>query len=91
MVIDGSSPSLEDLVKDPVLTNISYIWQKPQGIFSAMNFGVSHAQGNYVLFLNAGDTLFDTQVLSQLIDFLQSGLPTWAYGRVHFLQLRVRI
>jgi glycosyltransferase involved in cell wall biosynthesis len=84
VVIDGSSPSLEDLVTDSVLTNVSYIWQKPQGIFSAMNFGVSHAQGDYVLFLNAGDTLFDTQVLSQLIVFLQSGSPTWAYGRVHF-------
>ena len=84
VVIDGSSPSLEDLVTDSGLPNVSYIWQKPQGIFSAMNFGVSHAQGDYVLFLNAGDTLFDTQVLSQLIVFLKSSSPIWAYGRVHF-------
>lgn len=84
VVIDGSSPSLEDLVADSGPPNVSYIWQKPQGIFSAMNFGVSHAQGDYVLFLNAGDTLFDIQVLSQLIDFLESGSPTWAYGRVQF-------
>ena len=84
VVIDGSSPSLEDLVTDSEITNVSYIWQKPQGIFSAMNFGVLRAQGDYVLFLNAGDTHFDPDVLSQLIDFLQSNAPTWAYGRVHF-------
>lgn len=84
VVIDGSTPSLEDLVTDSEITNVSYIWQKPQGIFSAMNFGVAQAQGDYVLFLNAGDTLFDTRVLSQLIEFLRSGSPTWAYGRVQF-------
>jgi putative colanic acid biosynthesis glycosyltransferase len=84
VVIDGSSPSLEDLVTDSGMTNVSYIWQKPQGIFNAMNYGISHAQGDYVLFLNAGDTLFDTRVLKQLIDFLQASSPIWAYGRVQF-------
>ena len=84
IVIDGSSPSLEDLVAESGIANVSYSWQQPEGIFSAMNLGISRAQGDYILFLNAGDTLFDTQVLSQLTNFLKSNAPTWAYGRVHF-------
>ncbi len=84
VVIDGSSPAMEDVVTNSGIANFSYFWQKPEGIFSAMNFGISQAQGDYVLFLNAGDTLFDSDALSQLIDFLQSKAPTWAYGRVNF-------
>jgi glycosyltransferase involved in cell wall biosynthesis len=84
VVIDGSSPALEDVLTDSGITNFSYFWQKPEGIFSAMNFGLSQAHGDYVLFLNAGDTLFDSDVLSHLVDFLQSSAPNWAYGRVIF-------
>lgn len=84
VVIDGSSPTIEDVLTDSGITQFSYFWQKPQGIFSAMNFGVSQAQGDYLLFLNAGDTLFNSHVLSQLIEFLQSSSDSWAYGRVNF-------
>lgn len=84
VVIDGSSPAMEEVLTDSGITDFSYHWQKPEGIFSAMNFGLSQAKGDYVLFLNAGDTFFETDVLSRLVEFLQSRSPIWAYGRVHF-------
>jgi len=84
LVIDGSSPTMEEVLSNSGITDVSYFWQKPQGIFSAMNFGLSQAQGDYVFFLNAGDTLFNSDVLSRLIEFLQSSAPNWAFGRVNF-------
>jgi glycosyltransferase involved in cell wall biosynthesis len=84
LVIDGSSPTMEEVLTNSGITDVSYFWQKPEGIFSAMNFGLSQAQGDYVFFLNAGDTLFNSDVLSRLIEFLQSSAPNWAFGRVNF-------
>lgn len=84
LVIDGSSPTMEEVLSNSGITDVSYFWQKPEGIFSAMNFGLSQAQGDYVFFLNAGDTLFNSDVLSRLIEFLQSSAPNWAFGRVNF-------
>lgn len=38
--------------------------EKDSGIYNAMNKGVSHASGTYVLFLNSGDWLADEKVLA---------------------------
>ena len=84
LVIDGSSPTMEEILTNSGIADVSYFWQKPEGIFSAMNFGLSQARGDYVFFLNAGDTFFNSEVLSRLIEFLQSSAPNWAFGRVNF-------
>ena len=45
----------------------SYV-QEPQGIYSAMNFGITLATGDYVWFLNGGDLLKSCKILVQLLD-----------------------
>jgi glycosyltransferase involved in cell wall biosynthesis len=45
--------------------------QADGGIYDAMNQALSHATGRFVLFLNAGDSLFDAQVLESVAAVLR--------------------
>lgn len=52
------------------------------GIYESMNAALQHVHGDYVLFLNSGDTLHDTEVLHDVRNPLKSMEPSWAYGSV---------
>lgn len=60
-------------------------WVAPQGIYPAMNSGMAHADGDYVYYLNAGDTFADPTVLGRVLPLLRTHTPMWAFGRVRFL------
>lgn len=90
LIVDGS--------KDPLAGNIEVaipsrvIVEPPAGIYPAMNTGLSHARGEYVYFLNAGDTLADEQVGSRIVTGLRdAGSPVWAFGAVRFTDSRGRV
>lgn len=91
VVVDGSTPSLEGVALSEEMTQLRYFWQEPAGIYAAMNFGVNKALGNYLLFLNAGDTLANPSVLGTLVERLESQSPAWAFGRVHFTSENGRV
>lgn len=57
----------------------------PQGVYPAMNIGLTEATGDYVFFLNAGDELRDGMVLETVLDSLRQLGPKWAYGDVAFI------
>ena len=44
--------------------------QSDSGIYDAMNQAVTKATGQYIYFLNCGDTLFDEQVLSNVKEYI---------------------
>jgi acetyltransferase-like isoleucine patch superfamily enzyme len=48
------------------------IVERDNGIFDAMNKGISSAHGEYIYFLNAGDRFFDDFVLRDIIDIVSS-------------------
>ena len=50
------------------LPSIIWISEPDKGIYNAMNKGIRMAKGDYVLFLNSGDTLAKTTTLQQMID-----------------------
>ena len=49
-----------------------------EGIYTAMNLGLDHARGDYVIFLNAGDVLVDSpRVLQMAMDEVASRNDPW--------------
>lgn len=62
LVIDGASDdgSIEFLNR----LNENYISEPDHGIYDAMNKGLKHVKGDYILFLNAGDVLAESGTLS---------------------------
>ena len=69
IVIDGGSTdgSAEYINshKDSFAYSVS---EKDKGIYNAMNKGVSHATGDYVIFMNSGDCFFNSDVLKDVFE-----------------------
>lgn len=72
IVIDGGST---DGSKEFLETEKEFIdfWlsEKDSGIYNAMNKGINAAKGEYLLFLNSGDHLFNEKVLGNNYNFLK--------------------
>lgn len=85
VIVDSSSDrsSTPNLLKNSRLKP-DYSWVKANGIYPAMNQGADLAKGLYLYFLNAGDTLFDSETLIQVSSALQEGDFSWAFGGVEF-------
>lgn len=77
IIIDGgSTDGSAELINEYKEKNYqcSYaISEKDNGIYNAMNKGIDHAQGKYLLFLNSGDYLKENDILAQAIPYLESG------------------
>lgn len=67
---DGSFEQLTKLVESDYFANLSrrirLIAKPDKGIYDAMNQAVSLALGDYVIFINCGDGLYDENVLEKL-------------------------
>lgn len=74
---DGTVEFLEDMtMKD---SRIRYISEKDTGIYNAMNKGLRLAQGDYVMFLGAGDVFCDEHTLETVAQYLKYDV---IYGRI---------
>lgn len=77
IVIDGGS---EDGTASYLLSKgVTHISEKDAGIYDAMNKGIGSANGDYLLFLNAGDCLCDG-VLDMLQNDIKTKAPDLLYG-----------
>lgn len=67
IVIDGgSNDGTNDIIKTYLPHISTYICEKDNGIYDAMNKGIDNATGEWILFLNSGDLLHDNNVLSRI-------------------------
>lgn len=57
-----------------------YVSEKDKGLYDAMNKGISMATGQYICFVNAGDTLHDADTLSRVADASDGGRAGIVYG-----------
>jgi glycosyltransferase involved in cell wall biosynthesis len=68
IVIDGGSTDGSKAYIERYLQDLAYFVSEPdQGIYDAMNKGIDHANGDYLLFLNSGDYFVSVKVLSEFI------------------------
>ena len=63
-----------------------YQWVSPEGIYPAMNCGLELADGEYVMFLNAGDELSSPDTLACVRGLLAGQPCAWAYGHIEIVE-----
>ncbi len=81
IVIDGASTDGSVDVIKQYANQITYWVSEPdKGIYNAMNKGILQTKGEYCLFLNSGDYLFDSNVLSSF--FEQKPQEDIAFGNI---------
>lgn len=67
IVIDGGSTDGSKALIEKNAANINYWVSEPdKGIYNAMNKGLKAAKGEYVCFLNSGDTFYNDAYLKQV-------------------------
>lgn len=72
IVIDGNSKDGSKQLIEKFKNNINYWVSEPdRGIYNAMNKGILASHGEYLLFLNSGDTLFDINTIKDIIHKLK--------------------
>lgn len=71
IIIDGGSTDGSKELIAQYSTQLSYWVSEPDnGLYNAMNKGIKVSNGEYLLFLNSGDYLYNNEVLSRVIPLL---------------------
>lgn len=86
IVIDGDSSDLTKIIINTHISDIDVFISEPdEGIYDAMNKSLALASGEWVLFMNAGDTFYNSEVLSQLESALCSNADVILAGVLEVL------
>ena len=80
IIVDGASKdnTLKVIAESGVAPTL-LISEKDKGIYDAMNKGLALAKGDYLMFLNAGDSLYSPNTLQQIADVAKNN-PDVIYG-----------
>ena len=82
IVVDGgSSDSSKNVITSNTDIISSWVSEKDNGIYDAMNKGVLMSNGEYVLFLNSGDALCDTIPIKPILEILEDKKCDIIYGK----------
>lgn len=83
IVIDGGSKSEILDIFSQYKNKMTYFVSEPDdGIYNAMNKGISQAKGEYLIFMNAGDSFYKETLLEEI--FTQSHKADVIYGDIEF-------
>lgn len=83
IVIDGlSSDDTVNLVKKAGIKGCKIVSEKDNGLYDAMNKGLGLASGDYVLFLNSGDSFHSQDTLEHFANtIMENDYPGIVYGQ----------
>ncbi len=81
----NSTDSTQKLIKGYQKTSSSVKIYKypPKGISDAMNMGISHARGKYIIHLHGDDYLYSDDVLQKAYNYLKDQKYDWVYGQIN--------
>lgn len=69
IIIDGGSTDGSKELIEKYQDHFAYWCSEPDnGVYNAMNKGIRHSNGEYLIFLNSGDCFYDDSVLQQVED-----------------------
>lgn len=72
IIVDGASTdSTLDIVTNlepKFAERLSWQSEPDRGLYDAMNKGIARAKGDFVWFINAGDEIYDTETLQQVVN-----------------------
>ena len=88
IVIDGgSTDGTVDIIRRYESGLAYWVSEPDKGIYDAMNKGLQKATGDYVWFINAGDTLCSSDTVQSVVSKLQKrkALPDIIYGETNIV------
>lgn len=97
IIVDGASKDRTMDIVNRYREHIAIVVSEPdKGLYDAMNKGISLATGDYLCFLNAGDSFHEDDTLQQMVHSIHTPqLPDVLYGETelvdhegHFLRMR---
>ncbi|MDE5702480.1 MAG: glycosyltransferase [Bacteroides sp.] len=97
IIVDGASKDQTLAIAERYCDHIARIVSEPdKGLYDAMNKGIGLATGDYLCFLNAGDSFHEDDTLQQMVHTLSGNeLPDVMYGETalvdkegHFRRMR---
>lgn len=83
LIIDGgSTDGTVDIIKQYESGLAYWISEPDKGLYDAMNKGLQRATGDFVWFMNAGDTIYSSDTLQEIMTSLKKkvSLPDIIYG-----------
>lgn len=86
IIIDGASKdNTLQIVKDCNIPNQIIVSEKDKGIYDAMNKSIKLANGEYLIFLNAGDAFSDNDALFRIADTAKRTHADVIYGQTQIV------
>jgi glycosyltransferase involved in cell wall biosynthesis len=84
IIVDGeSTDGGKEVITENASHFTSFLSETDNGIYHAMNKGIRMATGEYLLFLNSGDSLIDNEVLAKLNNEIDGAADLY-YGDILF-------
>jgi glycosyltransferase involved in cell wall biosynthesis len=87
IVIDGgSTDGSAEFIKENASLFSFWSSEKDKGVYDAQNKGISKAKGEYLIFLNSGDTFYSSDVAGSFIEFSKGKTAKIFYGNSNIIK-----